>query len=284
MDHPFVADYLRRLDRAASEVPPARRRVLQDEIAAHLRHVVPPEATDEHAAQTIEAFGSPEHLVTEAFGESAAAGPRSRQRVAPTGALVTTLALAVAGMAGLALNADRGGEPRTGSPSPQQAAGDDVPGNVPTVTSVVNADPKGADRVTQGRTFAEYQAAIASMPHPLPPGAEYPLGVPAGMEPGITAEAAVETGRGTNTAYFTWLCAWESEYLAAVEAEDFDRVIVAEEMIVAWMDMPVHQEPDEPLTGWEGSVVEPMRFGDPSGVRADRPATCMHAGIYNVGS
>lgn len=77
----------------------------------------------------------------------------------------------------------------------------------------------------------------------------------------------VENGAGAVIASFTWLCAWESEYLGARIAQADDRVLVAEEALHSWGGMTPFPPPD---------------FDNPAGVRADRPQVCTQAGIDNV--
>jgi hypothetical protein len=54
-------------------------------------------------------------------------------------------------------------------------------------------------------------------------------------------------------------------------------------MITAWStsDFYLHVVVDEGQ-GWVKNVIDPMAFGDPSGVKRDRPGTCSQAGIVNV--
>ena len=142
----------------------------------------------------------------------------------------------------------------------------------------------GPARVTTGQAYYEYLDAIENMEHPLPDGAAYPVGVPEGLGAGKTPDGGIgQSGAGRNVANFAWLCAWESEYLAAIEAGDDRRQVAAESMLTAWStgDFYLHTMVDEEQ-GWVKNVINPMTFGDSSGVERDRPGTCSQAGIVNV--
>lgn len=117
------------------------------------------------------------------------------------------------------------------------------------------------------------------MPEPLPGGAEYPDGVPEGLDSGSTATGVLQSGAGATIAHFTWLCAWEAEYLTATDAENAQRQVAAETMLAQWPSLsPV----DDPEGGWARNVLEPLSFGDWSGLQSDFPQTCAQAGILNV--
>lgn len=148
-----------------------------------------------------------------------------------------------------------------------------------TETSVVNKTPTGPDRVQDGTAYFEYLAAIEAMSEPLPPGVEYPEGVPEGLDSGSTATGVLQSGAGANVAYFTWLCAWEAEYLNAVDAENAQRQVAAETMLA---QRPGLGPVDDPQEGWAETVLEPLSFGDRSGLHSDFPQTCAQAGILNV--
>ena len=110
---------------------------------------------------------------------------------------------------------------------------------------------------------------IATLPA-LPPGAEYPEGVP--KEPAPAEPVMAETGTGAVIADFTWLCAWETEYLTAKDANAYERVLIAERALNAWADFTPF--PAKPQDAWTVKLLAPVGFDDPSGVRADRPNAC----------
>jgi hypothetical protein len=89
-----------------------------------------------------------------------------------------------------------------------------------------------------------------------------------------------ETGTGAVIAAFTWLCAWESEYLEARDAQAYDRVLVAEDALHSWADFTPY--PPSSRDAWSENVLAPLDFDNPSGVRADRPQACAQAGIDAV--
>lgn len=139
----------------------------------------------------------------------------------------------------------------------------------------MRAQPSGPTRTNAGRTYAEYVRAIEDLP-PLPARAEYPEGVPATAEPSEPIKA--ETGAGAVIASFTWLCAWEVEYLEARDEDAHDRVLAAEEALRSWGEFMPYPPVD--FEQWSANVLAPLDFDDPSGVRTDQPQACSQAGIY----
>jgi hypothetical protein len=75
--HPLVAEYLRRLRRAAARLPPDRRAELVGEIEAHLADALDPGVTDAEALRVLRRLGPPEAIV--AAEEPAAAAPARRR-------------------------------------------------------------------------------------------------------------------------------------------------------------------------------------------------------------
>lgn len=272
--HPLVAQYLADFDRVATALSPVSRATLREEIEAHLRDAIPARADDRMAAAEMADFGSPTEIVAQALAESEDSHPRQQRRPSGGRAGLIVAGVLVTLLAVLALL-----PPLLNSQAPPSAA----PTSPATpITSVVNANPSGPKRVAEGTAYFEYQAAIDAMPTPLPPGAEYPAGVPAGLDSGETADGGVlESGGGTNLAYFTWLCAWESEYLAAHEESADERRVAAEAMITQWPTMAFGEEAVD-WTGWVQNVVDPMKFGKPTGVKADRLQSCRQAAISVV--
>ena len=258
-EHRLVTAYLRRLKAATAEVRTERRRTLLDDVAAHLRDTVPANATDEHARRLLAEFGEPEALAAEA-GSAPRALAQGRLRTRRLGWFASVAVLGVGIV--VAVHAAHDGR---GADTPAVAPND----RTGAATSVVALHPSGPDRTTVGRTYAEYAQESATLPA-LPPGAEYPEGVP--KEPAPAEPVMAETGTGAVIADFTWLCAWETEYLTAKDANAYERVLIAERALNAWADFTPF--PRESQDAWTVNVLAPVGFDDPSGVRADRPNAC----------
>jgi hypothetical protein len=75
--HPLVAEYLKRLRRAAARLPPGRRAELIAEIEAHLADALDPGVTDAEALHALRRLGPPEAIV--AAEDPAAATPARRE-------------------------------------------------------------------------------------------------------------------------------------------------------------------------------------------------------------
>ncbi|MBH0008250.1 hypothetical protein [Salinibacterium sp. SWN1162] len=269
-EHPLVTAYLREFDVSSAPLPAPRRLELREEIANHLRETVPPESSDLEAMHSIAAFGSPAEIlgqegVTDRAG--ATADPQQRRTALVLGAVVIAAAGLAAGMFFWPPTPTGSG---TDSEPQQPAAGP---------TSVVNETPTGPERVTDGTAYFEYLAAIETMPEPLPAGAAYPTGVPAGLNSGQTDDGLLQSGAGETVAHFTWLCAWEAEDLSAAAADDAERQVEAEAMLTQWPSYGFVVDPDD---GWATNVLEPLSFGDVAGLQQDFPQTCAQAGILNV--
>jgi uncharacterized membrane protein len=61
--HPLAEDYLRRLRRAGSQLPPDRLRELMAEIQGHLAESIPPGASDREALVVLDRLGAPSDIV-----------------------------------------------------------------------------------------------------------------------------------------------------------------------------------------------------------------------------
>jgi hypothetical protein len=115
----------------------------------------------------------------------------------------------------------------------------------------------GPPRVTNGTAYFEYQAEIKAMKEPLPRGAEYPQGVPEGLNVGPGTGGMAEIGSGRNLAHFTWLCAWESEHLTAISEKDAERQVEAESMLAKWSTSSFYLNVvSDPDTGWVRTVLD----------------------------
>lgn len=201
------------------------------------------------------------------------ARPRARWSAALLLPAVLALAACASGTAGRA--ADLVVPPGATAPDPTASAGD-----------LVDDDPAAGERAVDGPAVdgaeptaltdasaaEEYAHVVAEIGQPLPAGLDYPAGLPDGFVP---AEGRLEAGAARNQAWFTWLCAWEGEYLTADAAQDPDRQRAAAAMLEWYVTAPFYSEVvSDPEGGWVHNVLGPMRLGDPSGVRADNRQTC----------
>jgi hypothetical protein len=132
--------------------------------------------------------------------------------------------------------------------------------------------PEGFDYLTDETAAAEYRASVDAIEQPLPDGLDYPPRLPDHFLP---TDGYLEKGAGRNQANFTWLCAWETEYLAAEDAKDARRVARAAAMLESWATGSFYtQVMVDPSHGWVSNVLGPMRLGDSSGIRADHDPMC----------
>jgi hypothetical protein len=262
-EHPLVTEFLLDFDHAAAGIPAERRRVLRAEIASHLRDQVAPDAMDEEAKVAILEFGTPSEIVVHELG---AEPPTRRPRLMLIGGAASALVVASV-VAGILVFV----HPSTSEKKPPSP-----------FNSVVSAHPEGSDRVIEGTAFAEYVGAAGELP-PLPPTAEWPVGVPTQLDGGLVPDASgvLEAGAGRWVARFTWLCAWEGEYLAAEKVHDRSRISAAYDSLDYWAGLPFQAETD-PAGGWRTNVVDPLKADDATGLKADFPNTCMQAGIVDV--
>ncbi|GHD80862.1 hypothetical protein CLV85_0507 [Salinibacterium amurskyense] len=272
-EHPTVTAYLREFDAASGSLTATRREELREEIASHLREAIPPLSSQADATAVIAAFGSPAEIVgqegtLDQSASSVAPADESRR-----GLRIALGAIVIAAAAISAVFFLWPGNPaNTGAGS-----GTTQPDAAP--SSVVNEVPEGPARVAEGTAYFEYLAAIETMPEPLPSGAAYPTGVPEGLDLGATDDGIQQSGAGATVAHFTWLCAWEAEYLTAADDEDAERQVAAEAMLTQWPSYGFVSDPDG---GWAANVLEPLSFGDTAGLQKDFPQTCAQAGILNV--
>ena len=262
-EHPLVTEFLLSFDRAAANIPMERRGALRAEIASHLRDQIAEDATEQEAKVAILEFGTPSEIVAQELGVvPPARRPRLMLAVGAASALVVA-----AVVAGLLLFTQ---------PVPQEKK------TLQPFNSVVSAHPEGSDRVVEGTAFAEYVGAAGELP-PLPPTAEWPVGVPAGLDSGLVPDTSgvLEAGGGRWVARFTWLCAWEGEYLAAEKVHDRSRISAAYDSLEYWTRLPFQAKTD-PSGGWRTNIVDPLKADDATGLKADFPNTCMQAGIVDV--
>jgi len=252
--HPQVEEYLARFDVASLVVPQPRRDELRAEIEGHLRDAVPVDASDRDAATAISDFGTPVEIIR--HEASVVVTPRRPRRRLIVAAIAIPLALAIAVIA-FVLVRTVGVEP-----------------------SIVTQHPVGVDRVDEGQAYEEYLAGIAKLP-PLPEGADYPSGVPVGLDAGPVDAgpgAIMESGAGYTIAHFTWLCAWETEYVTAFDGGDARRIVAAEAALKKFPETAFYEDWDSD-GAWYKVVVLPIALGDSSGAKADRFESCFQAGI-----
>lgn len=273
-DHPFVTQFLRQFDEAAVSLASARRAELREEVAAHLRELVRADTSDADASAALSRFGSPAEILGQELDGSpsdrASAGRsrRIRRTVLIVVSAVAAAILLIVLLTWLFL-------------VPVSVSLSSPTGTAEEITSVVNATPDGPARVTTGTGYFEYQAAIDAMEDPLPPGAAYPNSVPEGLDSGSSSAGMMQSGAGYVVAQYTWLCAWESEYLTSMAEKDAQRQVAAEAMLTKWSTSEFYMASD-PNRGWVATVLDPVRFGDSSGVARDQPQSCSQAGIVNV--
>ncbi|HEY5160140.1 MAG TPA: DUF1700 domain-containing protein [Gaiellaceae bacterium] len=74
--HPLARDYLKRLKKAAANLPRARRKELIEEIESHLSEALPAGASETEARNVLERLGEPAEIVAEA-GAGQALAPRA---------------------------------------------------------------------------------------------------------------------------------------------------------------------------------------------------------------
>jgi hypothetical protein len=115
---------------------------------------------------------------------------------------------------------------------------------------------------------AEYFDAICDVPGPLPKREGFPALT--STDTATLTSGNFESGAFVVKAEFTWLCAWEKDYLAAHKARHTAEQRLAARMILAWDASQFHQSVVvDPSDAWETNVIVPMEKGDSSGVQAD---------------
>ena len=102
--HPLARDYLKRLKKAAANLPRARRRELIGEIESHLNEALPSGATEAEALNVLERLGEPAEIVAEAgTGQASVARVGLNERVAIILLLVGGFLLGVGWFVGVVL-------------------------------------------------------------------------------------------------------------------------------------------------------------------------------------
>jgi hypothetical protein len=86
LEHPLVADYLRRLDEALASLEPAAAAELSEQVRAHIEEAIPADASDDMVAEVLDALGPPATVGAEA-------GPPWPQRIRPRQSLRRRIAI-----------------------------------------------------------------------------------------------------------------------------------------------------------------------------------------------
>jgi hypothetical protein len=112
---------------------------------------------------------------------------------------------------------------------------------------------------------------IAAFPRELPEKVEWPTSPPAIL---LEDNTVYEPGSVSMLAAHYWLCAWEDEYLGAVESGDSDIKEVALKQVQGYADLETVKtyllNPNE----WREGVVAPAFDGDSGPIEEDFGATC----------
>ena len=269
VEHPRVREYLGEFDAAATGLALPRRRALRQEIRSHLIEAIPAGLPDEDAVRKIAEFGPVASILEQEQDSSL------EQEQDPPPASTSGVAATRHGWSRWGLRAIVIGVPVIAAAIILTIVLASI-GSAP--TSIVNAHPRGVARVTSGDAYFDYLDATKAIGKPLPPGASYPAGVPVGLNQGATAAGVQEFGGGSDVAHFTWLCAWETDYLHDVKTRDVASRVTDERMLTWWGESAWWSKAD-PDHGWNSNVVAPMRMGNSAGVSADVSDSCQNAGI-----
>lgn len=153
-------------------------------------------------------------------------------------------------------------------------------GQAPSVSDAAIEQPR-VNVITSAEAVEEYTSTIVAITEPLPKGEAYPEPVASNF---VYTEDVLASGTGRSQAQFTWLCAWETNYLDAFADGKAKRVRAAEKMIAKWAHSEFYLATiDEPNHLWIVSVLDPMQAGDPSGVRAEHQSLCSQYPTTEVG-
>jgi hypothetical protein len=121
----------------------------------------------------------------------------------------------------------------------------------------------------------EYKHDLTAVPYALPEGQEYPKSMWDKVK-GVKGPA-FEAGIGRNQVWFTWLCAWEGEYLSSLRAGDDEATKKAARQVERWAEMKFYRTVvDDPSGAWRRNVLVPLRAGSGSGVRQEFDSMCLN--------
>lgn len=98
--HPLITDYLRHLDDAARELPPAQRADLTAEIREHIEAAVPDDADEAGVRNALDRLGPPEEIVAVARPTGASWQPAPEATVSRMGGveIAAIITLAIGGL------------------------------------------------------------------------------------------------------------------------------------------------------------------------------------------
>lgn len=128
------------------------------------------------------------------------------------------------------------------------------------------AQPEQAGFIGPEEYLAEYQAAIADFPEPMPSDIPFPS-APAPLNG--TAEASV----GEAQAYFLWACAWEDKLLNSEDPAEKELAIeqISHFSSTSWAKVH-YQDPD----GIWKNMAAKAALGDVSEVRSSFDGDCIY--------
>jgi hypothetical protein len=106
---------------------------------------------------------------------------------------------------------------------------------------------------------ADYTRGVDQLIDSLPPGVEFPAGVPGSWE----EDAAFERGAGEMQAALYWQCSWLNAYSSAKESNDALGQVEALDKLDAWITLPAVKPnvDDTSRAVWTSEYVEPAREG-----------------------
>jgi hypothetical protein len=146
-----------------------------------------------------------------------------------------------------------------------------------------NDSSDGGEWLTTGSAAVEYKSAISSIKEPMPAGVTYPPGLPKDFIPSKNV-GQMQKGLAADQAEFTWLCAWETEYLKDFQDKDKAKLALSERMVTWWSTSPYYLiETSDPGHYWAKNVVDPMKLGDPAGVKEDHDHDCKYYPTVTTG-
>lgn len=148
-----------------------------------------------------------------------------------------------------------------GSDWPDAADASVAPAPVSTASARAEAIAATDPYINVDKLPAFYQEAIKKIPQPLPDGVAWPAQVPPGFDdPNVRYDPA---GRGEALASTYWLCAWQGEFLDAVEGNEQPRQTQALTMLDAFVVDPFFTQVFlDPGQGWKHDVLDPAKNGD----------------------
>ncbi|MFF1830469.1 hypothetical protein [Paenarthrobacter sp. NPDC058040] len=116
------------------------------------------------------------------------------------------------------------------------------------------------------------KAEIKAFPFSLPTDVGWFTETPQQLsQPGTKYEDGVARGVVT----FYWLCSWERAYIAAFNRQNSSDAESALRMIEKFPATPFYTTSvEDPEHGWEHTVLDPAKLGDPSGMKQSFTQSC----------